>query len=88
MRVAHEIYLHVVHQISNVDEAMDRLDEVMTRKPKFGPWVRVLMCMSTAPCLPNRLLYCASQHGREPISNTSQTVLHARVSHPSVSRAD
>lgn len=35
---AHVLNKDVVHNISGVEEAIERLDEVMKRKPKHSPW--------------------------------------------------
>lgn len=42
----HFIYMLTVHKMIDVDEAMDRLEEVITKGPKFKNWFRVLMCTS------------------------------------------
>lgn len=41
LRDTHEIYKEVVHDVIGVEEATQRLDEVLTRKPKHSPWVLV-----------------------------------------------
>lgn len=38
LRDVHEIYKTVVHDLISVDEAMSRLDCVVTAKPKFNKW--------------------------------------------------
>lgn len=38
LRDVHEIYKLVVHDLISVDEAMSRLDSVVTTKPKFNKW--------------------------------------------------
>jgi uncharacterized membrane protein YjjP (DUF1212 family) len=38
LRDTHEIYKEVVHDIIGVEEATQRLDEVMKRKPKHNRW--------------------------------------------------
>lgn len=43
LRDVHEIYKDVVHDRIGVEEATPRLEAIMTRKPKFGSWVRVPM---------------------------------------------
>jgi uncharacterized membrane protein YjjP (DUF1212 family) len=39
----HQIYKEVVHDVVGVEEAIQRLDEVMKKKPKFNNWVSILM---------------------------------------------
>jgi uncharacterized membrane protein YjjP (DUF1212 family) len=41
LRDVHEIYKDVVHDRIGVDEATARLDAIMSRKIKFGNWLRV-----------------------------------------------
>ena len=41
LRDVHDIYKEVVHDRIGVSQASDRLDELVHRKPKFGPWVLV-----------------------------------------------
>ncbi|ORY10105.1 hypothetical protein BCR34DRAFT_486200 [Clohesyomyces aquaticus] len=43
LRDVHEIYKDVVHDRIGVEEATPRLEAIMGRKTKFGPWFRVLM---------------------------------------------
>lgn len=56
MRVAHEVYLHVVHKVINAEEGLDRLEDIMVRGPKFNAWVRVLMCTPFPTSLPQSTL--------------------------------
>jgi uncharacterized membrane protein YjjP (DUF1212 family) len=39
----HLVYKEVVHDIIGVEEATQRLDEIMGRKPKHNPWIQVLL---------------------------------------------
>ncbi|KAJ6086035.1 hypothetical protein N7486_010316 [Penicillium sp. IBT 16267x] len=39
----HNVYKNVVHDIVSVEQATQDLDEVMQRKPRYGPWTRVLL---------------------------------------------
>ncbi|KAK2758949.1 hypothetical protein FQN54_003047 [Arachnomyces sp. PD_36] len=39
----HEIYKEVVHDVVGVEEAMQRLDDIMQRKPKYNVWCIILM---------------------------------------------
>lgn len=39
----HEIYKEVVHDIVGVEEAMQHLDDVMDRKPKYNVWFLIFM---------------------------------------------
>lgn len=59
LRDAHEIYKLVVHDLISVDEAMSRLDCVVTTKPKFNKWY-VVACLSllfgTFPLIQSHLL--------------------------------
>jgi len=34
----HEIYKEVVHDVIGVEEAIQRLDTIISRKPKFNQW--------------------------------------------------
>ncbi|KAI1826909.1 DUF1212-domain-containing protein [Xylaria intraflava] len=49
----HEIYKSVLHDLYGVDEAMDKISEIMAAKDKFHPWLRVLVfgfaSLSVAP---------------------------------------
>ncbi|POS74980.1 hypothetical protein DHEL01_v206630 [Diaporthe helianthi] len=51
LRDVHEIYKLVVHDLMGVDEAMSRLDAVVTRKHKFNKWIRVLTYGLAAVCV-------------------------------------
>ena len=42
LRDTHEIYKEAVHDLITLEEAMERLDEVINRKPEFSLWVLVL----------------------------------------------
>lgn len=39
----HQIYKEVVHDIIGVEEAIQRLDQIMTRKPKFNVWLQIIL---------------------------------------------
>ncbi|KAF2250381.1 DUF1212-domain-containing protein [Trematosphaeria pertusa] len=43
LRDVHEIYKDVVHDRIGVEEATTRLEAILSRKPKFGAWLRVPM---------------------------------------------
>lgn len=53
MADVHVIYKEVIHDVIGVEEAIQRLDEVMKRKNKFSVWFLVLMhgcaCASVGP---------------------------------------
>lgn len=51
LRDVHEIYKLVVHDLIGVDEAMSRLDAVVTRKHKFNKWIRVMTYGLAAVCV-------------------------------------
>ncbi|KKY37454.1 putative pheromone-regulated membrane protein [Diaporthe ampelina] len=51
LRDVHEIYKLVVHDLIGVDEAMSRLDAVVTRKHKFNKWIRVVTYGLAAVCV-------------------------------------
>ncbi|KAL1879256.1 hypothetical protein Daus18300_001835 [Diaporthe australafricana] len=51
LRDVHEIYKLVVHDLIGVDEAMFRLDAVVTRKHKYNKWVRVVTYGFAAVCV-------------------------------------
>ncbi|KAI3391633.1 hypothetical protein diail_7001 [Diaporthe ilicicola] len=51
LRDVHEIYKLVVHDLIGVDEAMSRLDAVVTRKNKYNKWVRVMTYGFAAVCV-------------------------------------
>ena len=51
LRDVHEIYKLVVHDLIGVDEAMSRLDAVVTRKHKFNKWTRVMTYGLAAVCV-------------------------------------
>ena len=42
LREVHEIYKEVVHDLITLEDAMVRLDEVTSRKPKYAVWVLIL----------------------------------------------
>ncbi|KAG8424538.1 hypothetical protein J3458_001319 [Metarhizium acridum] len=51
LRDVHNIYKDVVHDKLGVEEATDRLDKVMERKPKFHTWLRVPMYGIASACV-------------------------------------
>lgn len=51
LRDVHEIYKLVVHDLIGVDEAMSRLDAVVTRKHKYNRWIRVVTYGLAAVCV-------------------------------------
>lgn len=42
LRDVHEIYKEVVHDLIGVEEATQRLDEVIKKKAKYSPWLLVI----------------------------------------------
>ena len=51
LRDVHEIYKEVVHDLVGVDDAMLRLDELMKKAPRYGPWLRVLVYGLASACV-------------------------------------
>lgn len=51
LRDVHNIYKEVVHDKLGVDEATKKLDEVMSRKPKFNVWFRVFLYGVASACV-------------------------------------
>ncbi|OIW27078.1 DUF1212-domain-containing protein [Coniochaeta ligniaria NRRL 30616] len=47
----HQLYKEVIHDLIGVEEATQRLQEVMHRKDKFGNWVRVPMYGVASACV-------------------------------------
>lgn len=43
LKDVHQIYKEVVHDVIGVEEAIQRLDEIMKRKPKFSVWLQIVM---------------------------------------------
>ena len=43
LKDVHEIYKEVVHDVIGVEEATQRLDAIMNAKPKYSPWLLVLV---------------------------------------------
>ena len=43
LKDVHEIYKEVVHDVIGVEEATQRLDSIMNSKPKYNPWLLVLV---------------------------------------------
>jgi uncharacterized membrane protein YjjP (DUF1212 family) len=46
-----EIYKNVIHQVTDVSEAMGDLAEVMARKERYSAWVRILMYGFASVCV-------------------------------------
>lgn len=42
LKDVHEIYKEVVHDVIGVEEATQRLEAIMSAKPKYNPWLLVL----------------------------------------------
>jgi uncharacterized membrane protein YjjP (DUF1212 family) len=51
LRDSHAIYKEVVHDLIGVEEATQRLDEVMAKKPKFHIWFRVFVFGMASVCV-------------------------------------
>jgi uncharacterized membrane protein YjjP (DUF1212 family) len=51
LRDSHAIYKEVVHDLIGVEEATQRLDEVMTAQPKFNVWFRVFVFGMASVCV-------------------------------------
>ena len=47
----HEVYKEVLHDTIGVEEAMERLDDVIKRKDEFGPWTRVVVYGFASMCV-------------------------------------
>lgn len=47
----HQIYKEVVHDLVGVEEATQRLDEVMQRRDKFNVWVRIFLSGCASACV-------------------------------------
>ncbi|KAI5359908.1 putative threonine/serine exporter [Septoria linicola] len=43
LKDVHRVYKEVIHDVISVEEATGQLDEFMAKKPKFHPWIRVLV---------------------------------------------
>ncbi|KAH8589667.1 hypothetical protein B0O99DRAFT_655293 [Bisporella sp. PMI_857] len=43
LKDVHEVYKEVVHDVIGVEEATQRLDEIIKAKPKYSAWVRVIV---------------------------------------------
>jgi len=43
LKDVHRIYKEVIHDVTSVEEATGNLDELMAKKAKFHPWLRVLV---------------------------------------------
>ncbi len=51
LRDTHEIYKEVVHDIVGVEEATQRLDEIIAKKQKHPPWLLVLVYGLASACV-------------------------------------
>ena len=51
LRDTHEIYKEVVHDLIGVEEATQRLDEVMKREQKYSPWFLVIVYGFASVCV-------------------------------------
>lgn len=43
LKDVHRVYKEVIYDVISVEEATEQLDEVVAKKPKFYPWLRVLV---------------------------------------------
>lgn len=51
LRDTHEVYKEVVHDTIGVEEAMERLDEIIRKKDDYSPWVRVIVYGFASMCV-------------------------------------
>lgn len=51
LRDTHEVYKEVVHDTIGVEEAMERLDEIITKKDDYSPWFRVMVYGFASMCV-------------------------------------
>ena len=51
LRDVHEVYKEVVHDLIGVEEAMQRLDEIILRKDQYHRWIRVLVYGFASACV-------------------------------------
>lgn len=51
LRDTHEIYKEVVHDTIGVEEAMERLDEIISKKDFYSPWFRVIVYGFASMCV-------------------------------------
>lgn len=47
----HEVYKEVVHDTIGVEEAIERLDEIIGKKDDYSPWVRVIVYGFASMCV-------------------------------------
>ena len=47
----HEVYKEVVHDTIGVEEAIERLDEIIRKKDDYSPWFRVVMYGFASMCV-------------------------------------
>ncbi|OAA37890.1 DUF1212 domain membrane protein Prm10 [Metarhizium rileyi] len=53
LKDVHHIYKEVMHDVIGVEEGTRRLDELLTAKDKFRPWIRVIVFgFTSATCAP------------------------------------
>ena len=51
LRDTHEVYKEVVHDTIGVEEAMERLDEIISKKDDYSPWFRVIVYGFASMCV-------------------------------------
>ena len=51
LRDTHEVYKEVVHDMIGVEEAMERLDEIIRKKDEYSPWFRVIIYGFASMCV-------------------------------------
>ena len=51
LRDTHEVYKEVVHDTIGVEEAMERLEEIIRKKDDFSPWFRVIIYGFASMCV-------------------------------------
>lgn len=51
LRDTHEVYKEVVHDTIGVEEAMERLDEIIRKKDDYSPWFRVIVYGFASMCV-------------------------------------
>lgn len=53
LKDVHEVYKEVMHDVIDVEEGIQKLDALLNKKNKFGPWARVLAFgLTSATCGP------------------------------------
>ncbi len=51
LRDTHEVYKEVVHDTIGVEEAMEHLDEIISKKDDYSPWFRVIVYGLASMCV-------------------------------------